>query len=121
MDRPYDYLAPYYSFREFFLGVMLASLAGATGAAAWLYSSGWYVTFMTGNTERMVLEPIKGSVGAGLAALSAVVVFVIGAFTATLARIYVWLHARHGAMVVTTVAISCPSPPTSGWAPRMTP
>ncbi|MEK0372660.1 YoaK family protein [Corynebacterium mastitidis] len=105
MDRPYDYLAPYYSFREFFLGVMLASLAGATGAAAWLYSSGWYVTFMTGNTERMVLEPIKGSAGAGLAALSAVVVFVIGAFTATLARIYVWLHARHGAMVVTTVAI----------------
>ncbi|KQB86209.1 YoaK family protein [Corynebacterium lowii] len=101
----YDYLAPYYNFREFFLGVMLASLAGATGAAAWLYSSGWYVTFMTGNTERMVLEPLQGSTGAGLAALSAVLVFVIGAFTATLARIYLWSQARHGAMVVTTLAI----------------
>ncbi|KQB83167.1 YoaK family protein [Corynebacterium oculi] len=105
LDGTYDYMAPYYNLREFFLGVMLASLAGATGAAAWLYSSGWYVTFMTGNTERMVLEPIHGSTGAGLAALSAVVVFVIGALTATLARIYLWSHARHGAMVVTTIAI----------------
>ncbi|MBC3185695.1 DUF1275 domain-containing protein [Corynebacterium sp. zg-331] len=105
LNSPQDYLAPYYNFREFFLGVMLASLAGATGAAAWLYSSGWYVTFMTGNTERMVLEPIRGGTEAGLAAFSAVVVFVIGALTATLARIYLWSQARHGAMVVATGAI----------------
>ncbi|WPF65846.1 YoaK family protein [Corynebacterium sp. 22KM0430] len=105
LNGTHDYMAPYYNLREFFLGVMLASLAGATGAAAWIYSAGWYVTFMTGNTERMVLEPIRGSTEAGLAALSAVVVFVIGALTATLARIYLWSHARHGAMVVTTIAI----------------
>ena len=39
-------LGPFHDRREMALGWVLAGLAGATGAAAWLFTSGWYVTFM---------------------------------------------------------------------------
>ncbi|MEE3852042.1 YoaK family protein [Gordonia sp. LSe1-13] len=104
-----ELLGPFYDSREMILAAVLAALAGATGAAAWLYSSGWYVTFMTGNTERLVLEHIKGAHALGLTALVTVLVFVLGVIVATLARVHLWRKARHGATVLTagsTVAAS---------------
>ena len=47
---PHPALCPYHDGREMALGIVLAALAGAMGAAAWLHTDGWYVTFMTGNT-----------------------------------------------------------------------
>ncbi|MCF3938264.1 YoaK family protein [Gordonia tangerina] len=104
-----EVLGPFYDSREMLLAAVLAGLAGATGAAAWLYSSGWYVTFMTGNTERMVLEHIQGAHVLGFTALVTVLTFVLGVIVATLARIHLWRKARHGATVLTaasTVAAS---------------
>lgn len=104
-----ELLGPFYNGREMILAAVLAALAGATGAAAWLYSSGWYVTFMTGNTERLILEHIKGAHALGISALVTVLTFVLGVIVATLARLYVWTKARHGATVLTatsTVAAS---------------
>lgn len=97
-------LGPYYDVREMALGLLLAALAGATGAAAWLYSSGWYVTFMTGNSERLVLEHVIGNSDLAFMALGMVLSFVLGAFVATLCRIFLWNRARHGATLVTMIA-----------------
>ncbi len=97
-------LGPFYDFREMILAAVLAALAGATGAAAWLYSAGWYVTFMTGNTERMVLEHYRGAHQLGFTALATVVAFCCGVVVATLARIGLWRKARHGATVLTAAS-----------------
>lgn len=94
-------LGPFYDVREMVLAATLSALAGATGAAAWLYTSGWYVTFMTGNSERLVLEHYKGEHVAALGALATIGVFVAGVITATLARVYIWRKARHAATLVT--------------------
>lgn len=103
-SSPHQALGPFYDLRELVLAAMLAALAGAAGAAAWLYTSGWYVTFMTGNTERLVLEHFKGEHVIAFGALATVLVFVAGAITATLARVYLWRKARHGATRVMTAA-----------------
>ncbi|MDN5720592.1 MAG: YoaK family protein [Corynebacterium sp.] len=97
-------LGPYHDRREMNLGIVLAGLAGAMGAAAWLHSSGWYVTFMTGNTERMILEHFKGNHLLGLGALATVAAFLVGVMVATFARIYWWTKSRHAATLVTMVA-----------------
>lgn len=97
-------LGPFHDRREMLLAALLAALAGATGAAAWLYSSGWFVTFMTGNSERMVLENVKDRHAIALAAAATVAAFVAGVIVATLARLYVWKKARHGATVLTMFA-----------------
>ncbi|WP_286143977.1 DUF1275 family protein [Mycobacterium sp. D16R24] len=100
-------LGPFHDLREMALGALPAVLAGSTGAAAWLYTSGWYVTFMTGNTERLVLEHVNGNHALGLSAAAAVGAFLFGVSTATFARLYLWRKARHGATVVATVAVHC--------------
>lgn len=104
LSRKHPALGPFYDVREMVLAALLAALAGATGAAAWLYSSGWYVTFMTGNSERLVLEHIKGQHTLAFAALATVGVFVLGVMVATLARRFIWTKARHGATMVTMIA-----------------
>ncbi|GAA4405040.1 YoaK family protein [Tsukamurella soli] len=98
------FLGPFHDRREMLLGGILAALAGATGAAAWLYSSGWYVTFMTGNTERMVLENVKGRPHLAVTAAATIVAFLIGVIVATLARLWLWRKARHGATVLTAAS-----------------
>ncbi|GAB2665672.1 hypothetical protein GCM10027169_29750 [Gordonia jinhuaensis] len=94
-------LGPFYDVREMVLAATLAALAGATGAAAWLYTSGWYVTFMTGNSERLVLEHFKGQHVMALSALATVAVFTAGVIAASLARLRLWRKARHGATLMT--------------------
>ena len=97
-------LGPFHDRREMVLGTLLAAVAGATGAAAWLYTSGWYVTFMTGNSERMVLELFTGKPGVALAAGATVLCFVLGVMAGMFARLRLWTKARHGATVVTAGA-----------------
>ena len=97
-------LGPFHDPREMVLGTVLATLAGATGAAAWTYTSGWYVTFMTGNSERMVLELFAGKPVLALAAGSTVLAFVLGVMAGMLGRLRIWTKARHGATVVTAAA-----------------
>ncbi|MEY8566538.1 YoaK family protein [Corynebacteriaceae bacterium 7-707] len=104
MSLKHPALGPYHDRREMNLGIVLAGLAGAMGAAAWLHTSGWYVTFMTGNTERMVLEHFTGHHVLGLGALATVIAFLVGVMAATLARIHWWRKSRHGATLVTMVA-----------------
>ncbi|WP_231386801.1 DUF1275 family protein [Gordonia polyisoprenivorans] len=98
-------LGPFYDFREMILAAVLAALAGATGAAAWLYSAGWYVTFMTGNTERMVLEHYRGAHQLGLTALATVVAFCSGVVVAPVTRIPLRCKARHGAPVLSATSM----------------
>ncbi|MDO4918019.1 YoaK family protein [Kocuria sp.] len=86
------------------LGIVLAALAGTIGAAAWTHTEGWYVTFMTGNTERMVLEHYKTNHLLGISALATVLFFVLGVVLATLARVFLWRKASHGATLVTAAA-----------------
>lgn len=97
-------LGPFHDRREMALGWVLAGLAGATGAAAWLFTSGWYVTFMTGNTQRVVLENIQGHPGLALTAAATIGAFVLGVVVATLARSFLWRRARHGATLLMTAA-----------------
>lgn len=103
-STPHPALGPYHDGREMALGIVLAGLAGAMGAAAWLHTDGWYVTFMTGNTERMILEHAKGEHVLGISALTTVLVFILGVMVATWARIRWWRKSRHGATVLTTGA-----------------
>jgi uncharacterized membrane protein YoaK (UPF0700 family) len=42
------------------LAVALLLLAGLVGAAAYTHSAGYFVTFMTGNTERAVIGGLLG-------------------------------------------------------------
>lgn len=104
MSSHHAALGPYHDRREMLLGIILAALAGAVGAAAWLHTSGWYVTFMTGNTERLVLEHFRGHHLAALGALATVGSFVLGVMAATVARIRLWRKSRHGATLLTTGA-----------------
>lgn len=98
-------LGPYHDLREMLLGIVLAMLAGSIGAAAWTHTAGWYVTFMTGNSERMVLEHFHGRHLLGVSALASILLFVFGAFVATLGRLYVWRKSSHGATMLTTGAV----------------
>jgi len=97
-------LGPFHDLREMVLAAVMALLAGAIGAAAWVYSSGWFVTFMTGNSERLVLENIRGLHGVATAAALSIAAFVLGTVVATVARLYLWKKARHGATVLTMTA-----------------
>ncbi|MGO1948179.1 MAG: YoaK family protein [Mycobacteriaceae bacterium] len=97
-------LGPYHDRREMLLGILLAALAGAVGAAAWSHSSGWYVTFMTGNTELMVLEHYQGEHILAFSALATIAAFILGVMAGTFARLRLWSKSRHGATLVTVGA-----------------
>ncbi|PBJ42377.1 hypothetical protein BI294_02915 [Mycobacterium avium subsp. hominissuis] len=88
------------------LSWVLAGLAGLVGAAAFTHSAGYFVTFMTGNTERAVLgffrdEPML-AVGAALLLLC----FLGGVVTASLCRRHLWVAHPHGPTVLTTLSLA---------------
>lgn len=95
-----DYLGPLTDRTELFLAAGLSALAGLVGAAAFLYSTGSVVTFMTGNSERVVLEHTQGQSRLALAALGLILTFVAGVVVATLLRQMLWRKAKHGATMV---------------------
>jgi len=88
------------------LSWVLSGLAGMTGATAFTHSSGYFVTFMTGNTERAVLGYFSGTPQLALAALALIGAFLAGVVIASLLRRHLWKRHAHGASVLTTVALA---------------
>ncbi|QUQ64021.1 hypothetical protein JJ691_17410 [Kutzneria sp. CA-103260] len=84
---------------------MLSGLAGMVGATAFTHSSGYFVTFMTGNTERSVLGYFTGTPHLALAATLLIVAFLVGVVVASLLRRHLWERHAHGACVLTTLAL----------------
>ncbi|WP_328813376.1 YoaK family protein [Rhodococcus sp. NBC_00297] len=95
------------------LSWILSGLAGMVGAVAFLHSAGYFVTFMTGNTERAVVghfgEPAGKEVAPGAspwAALALMGSFLLGVVIASICRRKYWSNHPHGATVVTTIALA---------------
>ncbi|GGN85760.1 DUF1275 family protein [Nocardia rhizosphaerihabitans] len=84
----------------------LSVLAGFIGAAAYTHSAGYFVTFMTGNTERAVLGWFDNDVVLATGAITLLFSFGLGVFVASLLRRRVWRDSRYGAAVVTTAALA---------------
>nr|WP_236737547.1 YoaK family protein [Mycobacteroides franklinii] len=93
------------------LSWLLAGLAGMLGAVAFLHSAGYFVTFMTGNTERAVLAWFEVSdgqrvAGAGpVAAISMIGAFLLGVIVASYCRRKFWRSHPHGATALTTFGL----------------
>lgn len=83
----------------------LSILAGFIGAAAYTHSAGYFVTFMTGNTERAILGWFDKETLLATGAITLLFSFGLGVFVASLLRRR-WRSGRHGASVVTTVALA---------------
>ena len=93
------------------LSWVLAAVAGMIGAAAFLDSDGYFVTFMTGNTERAVLQGFETTTARGVIGPTAVnagliiVAFVTGVATAMYLRRRFWKNHPHGTTVLTTIGL----------------
>jgi uncharacterized membrane protein YoaK (UPF0700 family) len=94
------------------LSWVLSGVAGMVGAVAFLHSAGYFVTFMTGNTERAVVghfgEPSGKDVAPGAspwAALALMGSFLAGVVIASICRRRYWSNHPHGATVLTTAAL----------------
>ncbi|AMY56397.1 YoaK family protein [Rhodococcus sp. IEGM 1401] len=108
------------------LSWILSALAGMVGAVAFLHSAGYFVTFMTGNTERAVIghfgSPEGKPVAPGAspwAALALMGAFLAGVVIASICRRRYWSNHPHGATVVTTIALAAAGLidiGISGWA-----
>jgi uncharacterized membrane protein YoaK (UPF0700 family) len=88
------------------LSWVLAALAGLVGAAAFLHTSGYFVTFMTGNTERAVLSHFANDTATALAATLLLAAFLAGVVVASLCRKYFWTNHPHDVTVLTTVSLA---------------
>lgn len=87
------------------LSWVLAALAGLVGAAAFTHSAGYFVTFMTGNTERGILYFFDGEVWLAVSALLLIATFLTGVVVASVCRRRVWSDHPHGATVLTTASL----------------
>lgn len=88
------------------LSWVLAALAGLVGAAAFTHTSGYFVTFMTGNTERAVLGYFRNESGVAVAALLLLVSFLLGVVVAMWCRRRYWSTHPHNVTVLTTVCLA---------------
>jgi uncharacterized membrane protein YoaK (UPF0700 family) len=87
------------------LSWVLAGLAGLLGAAAFTHSTGYFVTFMTGNTERAVLGYFRDERWLALTAAMLLASFIGGVVIASLCRRYFWVAHPHGPTVLTTFCL----------------
>ncbi|MFF0610514.1 YoaK family protein [Nocardia tengchongensis] len=87
------------------LSAVLSVLAGYIGAAAYTHSEGYFVTFMTGNTERAILGNFAGDHTLALGAATIIASFLTGVFLASVCRRYWWTNHPHGATMLTTAAL----------------
>ncbi|MFE2998591.1 YoaK family protein [Nocardia sp. NPDC059246] len=87
------------------LSAVLSMLAGFIGAAAYTHSEGYFVTFMTGNTERTILGNFAGDPALAGGAAAIIVCFLAGVFIASICRRYWWTNHPHGATMLTTGAL----------------
>ncbi|MGV9837960.1 YoaK family protein [Nocardia niigatensis] len=88
------------------LSAVLSALAGFIGAAAYAHSEGYFVTFMTGNTERAIIGNFAGDHTLAVGAASILAAFMAGVFIASICRRYWWTNHPHGATVLTTLALA---------------
>lgn len=101
------------------LSWILAGLAGLVGAAAFTNTAGYFVTFMTGNTERAAVGFFRGEHAMAAAAILLILTFVAGVVIASLCRRHLWNDHPHGATVLTTAALAVASGVDvvmSGWS-----
>lgn len=87
------------------LSWVLAALAGLVGAAAFTHSAGYFVTFMTGNTERAILGFFRDERWLAVSAALLLASFVAGVVVASLCRRYLWVDHPHGPTVLTTLCL----------------
>ncbi|MGO9508422.1 MAG: YoaK family protein [Mycobacterium sp.] len=87
------------------LSWVLAVLAGILGATAYTHSSGYFVTFMTGNAQRAVLGVFRNDVALSISAGVLILCFVAGVVVASVCRRHFWTAHPHGPTVLTTVSL----------------
>ncbi|MEV0298410.1 YoaK family protein [Nocardia sp. NPDC050710] len=88
---------------------VLAALAGLIGGAAFMHTEGYFVTFMTGNTERAILGGFHEEADVAAAAALLLVSFVSGVVVASLLRRRYWSGHPHGPTLLTTVSLAIAS------------
>lgn len=81
---------------------MLAALAGILGATAFTHSAGYFVTFMTGNSQRAVLGLFGDDAWMSVTASLLILFFVAGVVIASVCRRHFWAAHPHGPTVLTT-------------------
>src|SRR5271156_1208996 len=91
--------------REARLSWVLAMLAGVLGATAFTHSDGYFVTFMTGNAQRVVLGYFRGDVVLSISAGVLMLCFVAGVVLASMCRRRFWAGHPHGPTVLTTLSL----------------
>ena len=87
------------------LSWVLAGLAGLLGATAFTHSAGYFLTFMTGNSERAVLGFFRDESWLSITATSLLAAFVGGVVMASLCRRHIWVAHPHGPTVLTTFCL----------------
>ncbi|MGW4364893.1 YoaK family protein [Nocardia takedensis] len=88
------------------LSWVLAALAGLIGASAFMHTAGYFVTFMTGNTERAVLGHFHDERDVAIAAALLLAAFLSGVVVASLCRRHFWSGHPHGPTLLTTLCLS---------------
>jgi uncharacterized membrane protein YoaK (UPF0700 family) len=88
------------------LSWVLAALAGLIGAAAFTHSAGYFVTFMTGNTERAALGYFRHQPWLVLTATLLLATFLGGVVVAPRCRRNLWVAHPHGPTVLTALSLA---------------
>lgn len=88
------------------LSWILAATAGLIGAVAFTHSNGYFVTFMTGNTERAALGYFRDQPWLARTAALLLATFLAGVVVASLCRRHLWVAHPHGPTVLTTVSLA---------------
>jgi uncharacterized membrane protein YoaK (UPF0700 family) len=88
------------------LSWVLAALAGLVGAAAFTHTAGYFVTFMTGNTERAVLGYFRHESALAVAAALLLGSFLLGVIVAMWCRRRYWSTHPHNVTVLTTACLA---------------
>ncbi|QBS42252.1 YoaK family protein [Nocardia sp. CS682] len=91
------------------LSWVLAALAGLIGAAAFMHTAGYFVTFMTGNTERAILGHFSDQKDTAAAAAGLLASFVSGVVVASWCRRRYWSGHPHGPTLLTTFSLATAS------------
>jgi uncharacterized membrane protein YoaK (UPF0700 family) len=101
------------------LSWVLAALAGLIGAVAFTHSAGYFVTFMTGNTERAALGSFRNQPWLAITAVLLLAAFVGGVVVASLCRRHLWVAHPHGPTVLTALSLGAATADciaTHGWS-----
>lgn len=85
------------------LSWLLAGLAGVLGAAAFTHSAGYFVTFMTGNTERAFLGLFQGeewlAIGVALLVVSGSQMLLVATVICGIAAAYTYFYFDRHALL----------------------